>query len=300
MYKKKAFTLVELIVVISILSILWTIAFVSMTKYSGSSRDSMRATDSRIMESSLNLFFIDSSRYPEPTNWTVITYSWSEVWNQWVFWSSMAINLKNIAEIPVDPLTEKKYTYSVNNLRNEFQLAWILESDIMVYDSLLLPTTNAGNLTAKAYIVWNYNWMMSRVFMGNNIYVLAVPSIISSISWTLEEILINNWLVLNWYDNLSFDYENSQYITTWEDNFILVNENNVEVYYWPVSNLSINSYQVDFIKKIQNAYSWTISTNISWIGNILNYDTVNNVEKTIFIAQNLIKSHIDSNVIIKK
>ncbi|MFK7780612.1 MAG: prepilin-type N-terminal cleavage/methylation domain-containing protein, partial [Candidatus Gracilibacteria bacterium] len=42
---KKAFTLVELIVVITILAILGTIAFISLQGYSKSSRDSVRISD---------------------------------------------------------------------------------------------------------------------------------------------------------------------------------------------------------------------------------------------------------------
>ena len=43
--QKKAFTLVELIVVITILAILWTIAFISLQWYSRDSRDSVRISD---------------------------------------------------------------------------------------------------------------------------------------------------------------------------------------------------------------------------------------------------------------
>jgi prepilin-type N-terminal cleavage/methylation domain-containing protein len=42
---KKGFTLVELIVVITILAILWTIAFISLQGYSGDARDSRRITE---------------------------------------------------------------------------------------------------------------------------------------------------------------------------------------------------------------------------------------------------------------
>ena len=42
---KRAFTLVELIVVITILAILWTIAFISLQWYSKDARDSTRITD---------------------------------------------------------------------------------------------------------------------------------------------------------------------------------------------------------------------------------------------------------------
>ena len=46
----KGFTLVELIVVITILAILWTIAFISFAWYSKNSRDSVRIADMNNIE----------------------------------------------------------------------------------------------------------------------------------------------------------------------------------------------------------------------------------------------------------
>ena len=62
--KTKAFTLVELIVVITILAILWTIAFISLQWYSERSRDSVRVTDMKTMKNSLELLYQDTNKYP--------------------------------------------------------------------------------------------------------------------------------------------------------------------------------------------------------------------------------------------
>jgi prepilin-type N-terminal cleavage/methylation domain-containing protein len=58
--QKQAFTLVELIVVITILAILGTIAFISMQSYSKTARDSVRVADIKNIETSLELFSLDS------------------------------------------------------------------------------------------------------------------------------------------------------------------------------------------------------------------------------------------------
>ena len=80
---KGGFTLVELIVVITILAILWTIAFMSFQWYSRDARDWTRVSDMWNMMTSLELFQIAGWTYPEPTWWVLITYSWSiEVWTQ--------------------------------------------------------------------------------------------------------------------------------------------------------------------------------------------------------------------------
>jgi prepilin-type N-terminal cleavage/methylation domain-containing protein len=52
---KSAFTLVELIVVITILAILGTIAFISLQGYSADARNSKRTSDLNNITSSLNI-----------------------------------------------------------------------------------------------------------------------------------------------------------------------------------------------------------------------------------------------------
>ena len=52
---KKGFTLVELIVVITILAILWTIAFISLQWYAKDARDSVRIQDVANIKKSLEL-----------------------------------------------------------------------------------------------------------------------------------------------------------------------------------------------------------------------------------------------------
>jgi prepilin-type N-terminal cleavage/methylation domain-containing protein len=55
---KLAFTLVELIVVITIIAILLTISFISLQSYSANSRDAVRISDMAKIKVSLELFHI--------------------------------------------------------------------------------------------------------------------------------------------------------------------------------------------------------------------------------------------------
>ncbi|MDP2090837.1 MAG: prepilin-type N-terminal cleavage/methylation domain-containing protein, partial [Candidatus Gracilibacteria bacterium] len=71
--KQKAFTLVELIVVITILAILGTIAFISLQGYSQNSRDSVRISDVSRMKTTLELFHLDAGKYPSPTEGLDVT-----------------------------------------------------------------------------------------------------------------------------------------------------------------------------------------------------------------------------------
>ena len=76
------FTLVELIVVITILVILGTIGFINLQGYSGSARDSSRVSEIAILSKSLEISFIKTNSYPDPDNFFSVTYSWWILWKQ--------------------------------------------------------------------------------------------------------------------------------------------------------------------------------------------------------------------------
>jgi len=98
-FKNKAFTLVELIVVIAILAILWTIAFLSMQWYSSNARDSTRTSDISNVKTSLELFITKTWNYPLPSNYTWVTYSGWLAWNQWTFWNEPYKQLWDINKV---------------------------------------------------------------------------------------------------------------------------------------------------------------------------------------------------------
>lgn len=70
-----AFTLVELIVVITILAILGTIGFLSIGGYSSRARDSGRLADVTLVTKTLDLGIVTSGSYPTPDNYFTVTYS---------------------------------------------------------------------------------------------------------------------------------------------------------------------------------------------------------------------------------
>jgi prepilin-type N-terminal cleavage/methylation domain-containing protein len=71
----KGFTLVELIVVITILVILGTIGFVSIQGFSTNARDSVRVSDIGSIMKSIELSNIKTGSYPPPDSSFAVTYS---------------------------------------------------------------------------------------------------------------------------------------------------------------------------------------------------------------------------------
>jgi len=202
--KQKAFTLVELIIVITILTILWTIAFVSLQWYSSLARDSVRISDTNV-KTSLELFSVKTWKYPLPTNWIPITYSGWLVWTQWTVWTSVATNLNQLSNIPHDPSLNTEYVYSVTSNQKEYEIWSVLEQGNITQKSLLNSANAAWDLLA--YITWTYNAISIQTSTWGTTFVLAIPSIIGSniSNPDIMEIINKLWLAYNGYANLSVE-----------------------------------------------------------------------------------------------
>ncbi len=67
MQNKKGFTLIELLVVIAIIGLLSTISVIALNEARKKSRDAKRVGDMQQLQTSLELYFNDNSRYPAAT-----------------------------------------------------------------------------------------------------------------------------------------------------------------------------------------------------------------------------------------
>ncbi len=277
--QRQWFTLVELIVVITILSILWLIAFISLQWYSKSARDSARISDMSRIKSSLELFMVEVGKYPEPTSAVAVTYSWTtEAWNQGAFWENTFRVVERLDKKPVDPTTDKEYTYSVTNSRKEYQLGWILETtDFALGNS---NKANAWETLATARIIWNYNGQMLKVLKGNDLTILAAPSIICSEDLTFEECIAQNKLAYDGYKNLPPSFAGTQYKQLWEwSSLNLVNNTaDIVIYEWKKSDLVEDSTDWQaarkvMVEKLKAAYDSTKIADREWIRRLVNVDT---------------------------
>ena len=294
--QRQWFTLIELIVVITILAILGTIAFIALQGYSKTARDSARISDMSRIKSSLELYMVEWGKYPEPTNITDVTYSGTlAAWHQGSFWESTFRNVERLDKIPLDPTTDKKYTYSVTNSRKEFQLGWILETTDFALTPPNLPLSgegqysnlqlsnqaNAWDTLATARIIWSYNGQILKVLKWNDLTILASPSIICSIDGlTVQECISQNKLAYNGFKNLPPSFEGTQYKQLWEEWSLTLVNNTAEivVYNWKKTDLVEDSTDWQaarkaMVEKLQAAYSSTKIADREWIRKLVNVDT---------------------------
>ncbi len=259
--QKQAFTLVELIVVITILAILWTISFISLQWYSKNARDSIRISDTSNMKISLELFHLNSGKYPLPDDYGTFTYLWSDLFYQWYFWNNVIQSIsRNMTEVPTDPLTDKKYIYSVANNKNELEILSLLE-----WDSLTLNTinqTNAALTVVTPRITWNYN----RLFIKTSTHIVPIPSIITSEELTfgssnvltqsrLESMVTDLWVNIpsNW----------SVVSNTWALAWLILTWAIV-----PAADAD-DATKAAVIEVIKSTYVWETSLNSGWIVNYI-------------------------------
>lgn len=254
---KQAFTLVELIVVITILAILWTIAFISFQWYSSQSRDSVRIANLSNLHKWLEIFQINSWKYPLPDGYVEITSSWSIIWYQWF----AKQNVERISEITQwstqDPLKDSIYTtYTTNLSRNKLQLMVFLESsENSIWYKSIIEKTNANLSTDYSkrtlfsrwddiwILLWNTwstlkqpiqeTWTWIDVFNTQTEYKIYFDEDYS-ITWTWNSLKVLKSIMNAWKIATSCkDYINTYSSFIWEDWKYIINPtlgNKLEVY----------------------------------------------------------------------
>lgn len=216
---KLAFTFVELMVVVTILSILLIIAFISIQDYSKSSRNSVRVTDIWIIKQSLWIFEVETWKYPISTNPEEITYKWWLIWYQGTFDEKVKMNLDNLSKVPIDPLFENEYDYSVINNQTKYQLWTIMEWWVFTNNTILSTTYALDYWDINSYVTWNYDLFDIKSQSWSDCYLVSIPSLFVN-DYT------STWALLPWWYN-HFIYDNSENIT------------------------------INYQNKLQNSYSWT-------------------------------------------
>lgn len=115
MFNKKGFTLVELLVVISIMGILASVAIVNVSSARVKARDDKRKIDIDTVAQSLELYYSQYKKYPCSTCMTFTSTNWT----------TLKLLLSGyISTWPTDP---PKYVYTVNSTAKKYVVDATLE-----------------------------------------------------------------------------------------------------------------------------------------------------------------------------
>ncbi|MCT4616929.1 MAG: type II secretion system GspH family protein [Candidatus Gracilibacteria bacterium] len=187
--QKQAFTLIELIVVISILAILGTIAFISLQGFGSQSRDSARLSDVEKLKTALEVYGVETGAFPTPENGTTKYYDEDGniastgdqygVWKEGKFDDKMYMQVGKLSKKPVDPLDKStEYIYSKATNLNQYEILVKLEDS----DSKLAFIEKASAL-ADEYnsqrVDGTYNGYYVKAIGSTKVTLLATPSIIT-------------------------------------------------------------------------------------------------------------------------
>ncbi len=171
-----AFTLVELIVVVTILAILATIWFVSYSSYLIWVRDTNRIAQMTKMSDGLNLYSTRNA-LPIPEDYVEVQINGSLIWYQWYAGSSVLETIE-YEKGGVDPKDNTYFTYYLTKDRKYFQLLWFLEewSDLTGYtpSSMRRKPERQGELS-----------LLNRAYA--NTYSERIPTVLWKKLWVLTD-----------------------------------------------------------------------------------------------------------------
>lgn len=248
--KLNAFTLVELIIVITILAILGTIAIISYSKYTLSARDSNRLYSLKIIEKWLWVYNAKVWSYPSPDDNIEISASWIKIWYQWYFWETDT-RLTNTSNIPLDPLDNNRYTYSINVDKNKYQLLSFFEWDeyknITAFsNNILINNTYADYQTRNPKVTWDNLWIL----LDTNNYPIQMSQtgvdLVTTNSWTNYKLYFsqNDNLTWSWVKIFTNIYNKRLDLIT-NKNLAYFDEN--LVWYWDMETTFL-SWWVSYLK----------------------------------------------------
>lgn len=126
---RQGFTLVELMIVITVIAILATIAAVSFTRVQKQARDTKRKGDLRSLSTALQAYFTEKTAYPTTAAGTA------------------ALAPTYIPVVPTDPINSGAYTYNNNATSGTYSICATLEAP----GDATKPTWKVSTLNAGGY-----------------------------------------------------------------------------------------------------------------------------------------------------
>lgn len=294
---KKAFTLVELIVVVTILAILWTISFVTYSWHTLNARDSARIADLWNIHKVINVYEITNWSYPPVTDWVEIYHEWDILFTQWIFWQNTISKMGWIInQAPIDSLTWRHYSYSLAWNRINFQVWWYIEWNQL--SKSIIPSANASTEFWKAVLQWNYNGQFISIINWENVKIVASPSItLNDLSDNdFSNIVNENKFVYDLYYNLPANYAWTRYSLNASNNSNFINTTDYLLFSWTISDLNLEENQILFLERLQNSYRNTDIENKFLVSRIFEYDLDSNRENSLKYSRWILNSFVSNKI----
>lgn len=195
-FSRKAFTLVELVVIIWVISILWIIAAVQYSSNLSIVRDATRINQMTEIHNGLTAVSIQK-RVPMPAQKVDILANSRVIWYQGDVDENL-VKVINFTSSALDPKTSQPYTVLMNKKRNKFQILWYLENESSSQISLV-SNTQAQYGYDFPYSSWD---KLGIIMDQNNRVIHKVESI--STSWSFDVESQNMDVVVQYNDEKTY------------------------------------------------------------------------------------------------
>jgi len=294
---KKAFTLVELIVVITILAILGTISFITYSWHTTNVRDSARISDLWNIHKVISVYEVINWTYPPVTDWVEIYHDWDILFTQWVFWKDTISKMWWIInQAPVDIITWRPYSYSLSWNRINFQVWWYIEWDQL--SRSIVPTANASTEFWKAILQWNYNWQFISIINWENVKIVASPSItLNDLSDNdFSNIVLENKFVYDLFFNLPATYSDTRYNLSASSNSNFINTSDYLLFSWTIDELNSEENQLLFLERLQNSYINTDIQNKFLVSRIFEFDLNSNRDESLKYSKWILNNFVSNKI----
>ena len=189
--------------VITILVILGTIAFTSLTGFSGNARDSDRVVTLSNIESGLDIHQIKSGSYPIPESITGTGTINGNILSSVGIIGDTISRIIRISQIPTDPLSKTNYVYGTNSSQSQYQIATTLENAI-AYNNLI-PTVYADT-SLQARVNGNYSGYIKFSSGASNeeTWIANIPSLLFNNTGSTNLLSTGTYFVVNKQQNLPY------------------------------------------------------------------------------------------------
>lgn len=158
----RGFTLIELMVAVSIIAVLSTVGVTAFSKAQVKARDATRKNDLRQIQTALDLYYEKEHKYPGEGNGVGDGAN------------CISISIPELPSVPKDPQTNEPYCYQVNESESLFYLWAKLENSDERNDTnspIKLPGYNYFITSSEAFLVQKSDPVNSRIIAPRDVNI---------------------------------------------------------------------------------------------------------------------------------